>query len=156
MIDVDHFKLYNDSHGHLQGDEVLRLMGKILREESRGVDEPARYGGEEFVVGLPETGLDGAEEVAERIRARIDAVRVPAIEGKGQLRFTTSVGVASMPSSATDTSGLIAAADAALYEAKRAGKNRVEKAGAPKKGRKPRRATRRTTRAKGRTPARRT
>ncbi len=129
MLDLDDFKRVNDTYGHLQGDEVLRTIGVVLASESRGVDEPARYGGEEFAVALPETGLDGAVELAERIRARIESEAFPRIDGSGTLGITASVGAASMPASADSARALIAAADAALYEAKRAGKNRVS--GAP-------------------------
>jgi diguanylate cyclase (GGDEF)-like protein len=100
-------------------------VARILDEESRGVDEPARYGGEEFAVALPETDLRGAVEVAERIRSRLESERVPEVDGAGPLRVTASVGAASMPASAADVQNLVAAADAALYEAKRSGKNRV-------------------------------
>jgi diguanylate cyclase (GGDEF)-like protein len=127
MLDIDNFKQVNDIHGHLQGDEVLRMVGRILQDESRGVDEPARYGGEEFVVALPETGRKGSLEVAERIRTAIEKTPVPMVEGGGAIEVTASLGIASAsPESATDTKGLIAAADAALYQAKRAGKNRSE------------------------------
>jgi diguanylate cyclase (GGDEF)-like protein len=105
-------------------------MGRILLEESRRVDQPARYGGEEFVLALPETGTDGALEVTERIRARVEAVRILLVEGSGAIRVTASLGVATMPNSARDVRGLIAAADAALYRAKGAGKNRSEQAAA--------------------------
>jgi diguanylate cyclase (GGDEF)-like protein len=129
MLDIDDFKEINDTYGHLQGDEVLRAIGRILDAESRGVDEPARYGGEEFAVALPETGLNGALEVAERIRARIEARRIPRIDGDGSVKVTASVGAAAANGSEGSVQALIAAADAALYEAKRAGKNRV--AGTP-------------------------
>jgi diguanylate cyclase (GGDEF)-like protein len=125
LLDIDDFKRVNDTHGHLKGDEVLRLVGRVLDEESRGIDEPARYGGEEFAVALPETGLAGAVEVAERIRSRIESQRVPGVDGADLLRVTVSIGAASIPASADGTRDQIAAADAALYEAKRAGKNRV-------------------------------
>lgn len=128
ILDVDDFKQVNDTFGHLQGDEVLRSMAEILRLESRGVDEPARYGGEEFVVGLPETGTQGSLEVAERIRSRIEATEVPGVGGRAPIRVTASLGVAVLPDSASDVRGLIAAADEALYRAKRAGKDRVEHA----------------------------
>ncbi len=129
LLDIDDFKRVNDTHGHLQGDEVLRTIGVVLASESRGVDEPARYGGEEFAVALPETGLGGAVELGERIRARIESEAIPRIDGSGTLKVTASVGAASMPASADSARTLIAAADAALYEAKRCGKNRVS--GAP-------------------------
>jgi diguanylate cyclase (GGDEF)-like protein len=130
ILDIDDFKQVNDVYGHLQGDEVLRAIGRILLQESRGVDEPARYGGEEFVVALPETGPVGGLEVAERIRRRIESTQIPRVDGSGTISVTASVGVASMPEAALDVTALIAAADAALYRAKRAGKNRCEQAAA--------------------------
>jgi diguanylate cyclase (GGDEF)-like protein len=129
MLDIDDFKRVNDTYGHLQGDEVLRTIGAVLTSESRGVDEPARYGGEEFAVALPETGLSGAIELGERIRARISSETISRIDGSGMIRVTASLGAASIPASADSARALVAAADAALYEAKRAGKNRVS--GAP-------------------------
>ena len=130
MLDIDDFKNINDTYGHLQGDEVLRMIGRVLDAESRGVDEPARYGGEEFAVALPETGLTGAIELAERIRARIESESVPRTDGEAELHVTASVGAATLPGSAEDEQSLIAAADAALYDAKRSGKNRVVGGGA--------------------------
>jgi diguanylate cyclase (GGDEF)-like protein len=125
MLDIDDFKQVNDTYGHLQGDAVLRLVGEILESEARAVDQPARYGGEEFVVALPETDTEGAVGLAERIRARIAAQGVPRVDGDGAIRVTASLGVASIPATARDVQELIAVADAALYEAKRAGKDRV-------------------------------
>ena len=125
ILDLDDFKQVNDTHGHLQGDEVLRAVGRILESESREIDEAARYGGEEFVMALPETASAGANELAERIRARIEAEAVPMVHGDGELHVTASVGTATLPDAASTSQELIAAADAALYEAKRAGKNRV-------------------------------
>ena len=130
MLDIDDFKQINDTYGHLQGDEVLRMVGRVLDSVSRGIDEPARYGGEEFAVALPETGLEGAVDFGERVRAKIEAQRVPRTRGSGTVRVTASVGAASLPGSADDAQALIAAADAALFEAKRAGKNRVASASA--------------------------
>jgi diguanylate cyclase (GGDEF)-like protein len=125
LLDIDDFKQVNDTHGHLQGDEVLRLLGRILREESRGIDEPARYGGEEFVVALPETGREGAMELAERVRTRLARTPIAGVDGSGEISVTASLGVATLPDAATDTRELIAVVDAALYEAKRSGKNRT-------------------------------
>ena len=129
MLDIDDFKQVNDTYGHLQGDSVLRRVGRVLTLEAREVDQPARYGGEEFVVALPETDIEGAVELAERIRTRIESSSIPLVEGNGEIRVTASVGVASIPANASNAHDVIAAADAALYEAKRAGKNRVERAG---------------------------
>ena len=123
------FQAVNDTHGHPAGDAVLRSIGRILKAESRGIDEPARYGGEEFVVALPETSPSGALELAERIHARIGAERMRLPDGT-EIRVTASIGVATLPATAIDVRELIAAADAALYEAKRTGKNRVVVAGA--------------------------
>ena len=125
ILDVDNFKQVNDTYGHLQGDEVLRTIGRILESEPRAIDEPARYGGEEFVVALPETALPGAIEIAERIRARLESQPIAMVEGNGNLRVTASFGVATMPTTATNVRDLFRVADEALYEAKRTGKNRV-------------------------------
>ena len=132
MLDIDDFKQINDTYGHLQGDKVLRMVGRVIQMESRGVDEPARYGGEEFVVALPETGIEGALDLAERVRARIESEQVPRVGGSGTVSVTASVGAASMHGSDNGAEALIAAADAALYEAKRDGKNRVGSAEVPK------------------------
>jgi diguanylate cyclase (GGDEF)-like protein len=126
MIDIDDFKRINDAHGHLQGDEVLRAFGRLLSEVSREIDQPARYVGEELAVILPETGPDGALEAGERIRRRIEASPVTRLDGEGALRVTASVGTASIPEVADSADELVAAADAALYRAKQAGKNRTE------------------------------
>jgi diguanylate cyclase (GGDEF)-like protein len=129
MLDIDDFKRVNDTYGHLQGDMVLREVARVLRESSREIDEPARYGGEEMAVALPQTGLQGAYEFAERVRHRIESLKLPLLEGEGTLRVTASFGAASLPHSAKlDKDALVAAADAALYRAKRSGKNRTVKA----------------------------
>jgi diguanylate cyclase (GGDEF)-like protein len=130
MLDIDNFKRVNDAYGHLQGDLVLREVARVLRESSREIDEPARYGGEEMAVALPQTGLQGAYEFAERVRQRIESLQIDLLDGDGTLRVTASFGVASLPHSAKiDKDALVAAADAALYRAKRSGKNRTVKAG---------------------------
>jgi diguanylate cyclase (GGDEF)-like protein len=127
MLDIDDFKQINDTFGHQQGDVVLLEVGRVLRSLSRDIDEPARYGGEEMAVVLPQTDLGGAELLAERMRSAIEALEIKRLDGDGTLRVTASFGVASLPECATDKDGLIAEADAALYRAKRAGKNRTER-----------------------------
>ena len=128
MLDIDDFKKVNDTHGHQQGDEVLAHVASVLRALSRDVDAPARYGGEELAVVVPGTDMDGAALLAERMREAIARLRVPGVAGGESLKITASFGVAAIPESARDREGLIAAADAALYRAKRAGKNRVMRA----------------------------
>ncbi len=155
MLDIDDFKQVNDTFGHLQGDAVLRVVGEVLESEARAVDQPARYGGEEFVVGLPETDTEGAAGLGERIRSQIAAERVPRVDGDGTIQVTASVGVASIPATARDVQELIAVADAALYEAKRAGKDRVA-AAEPDSAEMPADQAREAgSAAKGRAPARR-
>jgi diguanylate cyclase (GGDEF)-like protein len=119
MMDVDHFKRYNDAHGHQAGDGVLRGVGAVLHEATREIDWAARYGGEEFFVLLPETDVKKATEVAERIRARLKE-RI-FLGG----RVTLSIGVAEYPRNGETPEELIAAADGALYQAKREGRDRV-------------------------------
>ena len=119
MADVDHFKNYNDTFGHPAGDEVLKKVGAIMRDAIRTMDCAARYGGEEFAIVLPETTADGAQQVAERIRARIAAEDFPGRQ------ITLSIGVAEFPTDADLPQAVIAVADAALYEAKRGGRDRV-------------------------------
>jgi diguanylate cyclase (GGDEF)-like protein len=126
MLDIDNFKSVNDVHGHQQGDLVLRRVADALRETSRDVDVAARYGGEEMALILPHTDLEGAFEMAERARMAIAAMEIPLLEGDGSMRVTTSVGAASSVEGNKDE--LIAAADAALYVAKREGKNRTVRA----------------------------
>jgi diguanylate cyclase (GGDEF)-like protein len=128
MVDLDSFKRVNDEHGHQQGDEVLASVASVLRDFSRDIDTPARYGGEELAVVLPQTDTDGAALLAERMREAVEALRVPRVGRPGSLRVTASFGVAALPESAGDEEELVAAADAALYRAKRGGKNRVERA----------------------------
>ncbi|MEO5350160.1 MAG: diguanylate cyclase [Magnetococcus sp. YQC-3] len=118
MLDVDHFKRFNDTHGHDQGDRVLQAVAQVLRETCRDVDFPCRYGGEEFCLILPSTSLAGAERMAERLRVGIEAMQVDG------LRVTASLGVAVYPMAAQTPETLQKAADAALYEAKKAGRNR--------------------------------
>jgi diguanylate cyclase (GGDEF)-like protein len=128
MLDLDDFKEINDSHGHLQGDRILREVGRVLRSESREVDEPARYGGEEFAIVLPETRIDGAMEVGERVRRRLDAMRLPLDGLDEELTVRASIGVSGSPEQTLDVNTLIKSADQALYRAKQQGKNRTARA----------------------------
>ncbi|HWS55342.1 MAG TPA: sensor domain-containing diguanylate cyclase [Pyrinomonadaceae bacterium] len=120
MLDIDHFKRVNDTHGHNAGDAALRQIASALREEVRGVDTAARYGGEEFAIILPQAGLEGALAVAERLRARIEREEMPGVGC-----VTASLGVASFPQHASARDLLVTTADRALYQAKRTGRNRV-------------------------------
>ena len=120
LLDIDNFKKLNDTFGHNAGDEALRCMGKALREGTRGIDLAARIGGEEFAVILVETGQQGGLEIAERLREAIKTMPIP-LAG----HMTASFGVAECPSHARNARDLMSGADAALYEAKRAGRDRV-------------------------------
>ena len=120
MIDIDNFKNLNDTFGHDAGDDAIRRISRVLREGTRGIDLAARIGGEEFAVLLVETTQNGAREVAERLRVAIKALETPA----GGL-ITASFGVAECPTDAQTASGILKAADVALYEAKRNGRDRV-------------------------------
>jgi diguanylate cyclase len=125
MLDIDHFKSFNDNYGHLTGDQVLRLVGQSLKQIIRGRDTMARYGGEEFAVVLPDTPLTKALAVAEQIRRAVMARELKK-KSTGEIlgRVTISVGVSVLqPGDDMDT--LIERADACLYAAKRGGRNRV-------------------------------
>ncbi len=124
MIDVDHFKAVNDSHGHAMGDEALRRVARTIRDALRDVDLVARLGGEEFAVVLPETVREGAATAAERVRRRVEAMIMP-LPG-GDLRFSVSIGLATAAGADLELDDLLSRADTALYEAKRAGRNKVE------------------------------
>ena len=120
MIDIDNFKRLNDTFGHDAGDEAIRRISRVLREGTRGIDLAARIGGEEFAVLLVETNQSVGLEVAERLREAIKALETPS---GGQI--TASFGVAECPTDAQTASGILKAADVALYEAKRSGRDRV-------------------------------
>ncbi|MEA2579046.1 MAG: hypothetical protein QOD78_2634 [Chloroflexota bacterium] len=130
MLDIDHFKDFNDRYGHPSGDEALRTFAGILRSCLRDDDIAARYGGEEFAVVLP--GIDEATAlaVAERIRSRTDSTLISLAPGITD-RITVSIGVACAPEQALDRITLLRLADEALYRAKQGGRNRVEYAGIP-------------------------
>jgi two-component system, cell cycle response regulator len=125
LIDIDHFKRINDTHGHLVGDEVLREVARLLAAAVRSVDLVARYGGEEFVVVLPETSLEGALIFAERVREQMAETQFPGAAGRS-LSLTVSIGVATFPSGGVETvEELFARSDEALYRSKAGGRNRV-------------------------------
>lgn len=123
MADIDHFKLVNDTHGHGTGDVVLQTVADVLASQVRPGDVVARYGGEEFCVLLPGTNLGGAVSVAERVRQALEARDTPC--GGTAIRVTVSVGVAAWPEDGPTAADVIEAADRALYQAKRAGRNRT-------------------------------
>ncbi len=129
MLDIDNFKSVNDTYGHQQGDVVLRRVSRVLADTSREADFPARYGGEELALILPHTDMAGSFAIAERIRTSVEALRIPRLDGEGVLRVTVSLGVAASTDGSKED--LVAEADAALYDAKRQGKNRTLAAGAP-------------------------
>jgi diguanylate cyclase (GGDEF)-like protein len=124
MIDVDHFKMYNDTFGHPQGDIVLQDLARLLREMSRTSDIIARYGGEEFAVILPETDSVSAQKIGQRLREQVERYSFSGKERMPGGALTISIGVAThVPGGSKDA--LLHAADAALYTAKREGRNRV-------------------------------
>lgn len=124
MCDVDHFKVVNDTYGHAVGDEVLRTLARTLHDALRRYDQCARWGGEEFLVLLPGTDLQGAQEVAEKLRREAGGIVVEASDGT-RVSVTLSVGVAQLEAEESVDS-VLRRADAAMYDAKRAGRDRVE------------------------------
>ena len=120
LMDIDNFKAVNDTRGHEAGDEALRGVANVIQSGTRGIDTGARIGGDEFAVILPETPFERGLEVAERLRASIASLHVEGVGG-----LTASLGLAELPSCAPDRTSLREAADAALYEAKRGGRDRV-------------------------------
>lgn len=127
ILDVDHFKAVNDTRGHPVGDDVLRCIAESCHACLRKTDLLARYGGDEFLILLPETEAAGGREIAERIRWKLES---RFFDGGG-LRLTASLGIASRSEGIATLEELIAAADAALYEAKSGGRNRVSSATLP-------------------------
>jgi diguanylate cyclase (GGDEF)-like protein len=124
MLDIDHFKTVNDTYGHLAGDRALHAIAAVLTGALRRYDRAGRFGGEEFAVLLPGTGADEARQIAERLRENIAATAI-TVDGGPALHVTVSIGVAVPRSPGCGLTELIATADAAMYEAKRAGRNRV-------------------------------
>ncbi|MDD5035637.1 MAG: diguanylate cyclase, partial [Methylococcaceae bacterium] len=124
MLDIDHFKRVNDSYGHLSGNAVLKALSDLLVRQARAIDHICRYGGEEITVILPETDLETAASIAERLRAAVEA-QAFKVNGDAPLRITVSIGCASFPAQADNSQALVDAADAALYAAKQSGRNLV-------------------------------
>jgi len=124
MIDIDHFKQVNDTHGHPAGDAVIQAIARTCMQAVRAIDTVGRLGGEEFAVVVPMTDCKGGVELAERLRERVEAASIPWDDGKS-LRVTISVGVAQGTAKTRSFDALLSAADQALYRAKNAGRNRV-------------------------------
>jgi diguanylate cyclase len=122
MLDIDHFKAINDTHGHTVGDEVIRALAHVVRGSVRAGDCAGRFGGDEFAVVLPGMRVQEALAVAHRIRAQIEAVRLRQLP---EVRITSSIGVAAASHRHATLRAWIDAADAALYTAKHSGRNRV-------------------------------
>ena len=125
MIDIDHFKAFNDNHGHMTGDLVLKEIACILKSNCRPGDIVARYGGEEFAVILPRTDSQKATIMAEKIRGAVENYRLS--DGEPARRVTVSIGVSTRGIDAASVNDLISSADKALYQAKTSGRNRVER-----------------------------
>jgi diguanylate cyclase (GGDEF)-like protein len=128
LVDIDHFKVVNDTYGHLIGDKALRAVTDALQSQLRGYDLAGRFGGEEFVVLLPQAREQDALNVAERLRSHIAGLSIPVDDGDesaGCVRLTISVGVASLNGETRELTDLLAAADAALYHAKETGRNKT-------------------------------
>jgi diguanylate cyclase (GGDEF)-like protein len=123
MIDVDHFKRVNDTHGHAVGDEVLRHLAQLLSAALRTRDRLGRLGGEEFLVVLPDASVEHAVMIAQRMRLSVESA--PCITATGKLAFTISIGVAEVGEPSETVSSMIARSDAALYAAKASGRNAV-------------------------------
>ena len=124
MLDIDHFKAFNDVHGHAGGDALLAQFGKLLQEHSRGEDIACRYGGEEFTLILPEAGIEAALQRAQAIRTAVESMRVQHL-GRELPQVTVSIGVSAFPGDGETPESLLRVADEALYRAKHNGRNRV-------------------------------
>jgi diguanylate cyclase (GGDEF)-like protein len=130
MIDVDHFKKFNDREGHPGGDEALRAVARLLAEERRTLDIVARYGGEEFALLLEGATKAAAADVAAKLRERIANAKIPGADGQPLGRLTVSIGVAVCPDDAHSPEALLESADVALYRAKKSGRDSVVVSGA--------------------------
>ena len=148
MIDIDHFKMYNDSHGHIAGDILLREFAQLIPHYLREVDFWARYGGEEFSVILPNTPKTSCKIVAEKIIEAVTKHHFPNCETQPNGHLTISLGIASYPADAKDMKSLINYADIALYEAKHKGRNRFEFYRSPKPTKKAKSRKKKTTKVK--------
>ncbi|HKG97026.1 MAG TPA: GGDEF domain-containing protein, partial [Pyrinomonadaceae bacterium] len=126
MIDIDDFKAYNDKNGHPAGNVALQMTAHCLKGELRSADVALRYGGEEFCVLLPQTGIEEARTIAERIRQRVRTWGFPHGESQPLGRVTVSIGVSTFSESVDTAEKIMAGADRALYQAKHKGKDRVE------------------------------
>jgi diguanylate cyclase (GGDEF)-like protein len=126
MVDVDHFKRFNDTYGHTAGDRVLQQVSKMLGASVRESDVLCRYGGEEFTIIMSRTSATEGYEKAERIRRHIESVRFANIAPGNSLGITVSMGIASFPEHGAEYNVLVDTADSALYKAKKNGRNRVE------------------------------
>ena len=124
LMDIDKFKNVNDKYGHPVGDVAIKAVAKVLKDAARGSDFVARYGGEEFTVGMVDTDVRGAQQMAERIRSILEKTLVTQVFD-GELRVTVSIGVSSFPEDTNNWADLVTLADNALYQAKRSGRNRV-------------------------------
>ena len=132
MMDIDYFKKYNDRFGHKKGDQVLKIMAKLLAKYTRRSDLVARYGGDEFVIILPETTKEKALELADRMRMKIEKSNLSKLEALTDLRLTISLGIASYPKDAATAADLVDKVDQVLYQAKESGRNKacvVDKSG---------------------------
>ncbi|OGI37094.1 MAG: hypothetical protein A2V91_07055 [Candidatus Muproteobacteria bacterium RBG_16_64_10] len=133
LLDIDHFKRVNDTHGHLAGDAVLKGLSALLSRQSRAIDRVCRYGGEEITIILPETGADAAANIAERLRAAAEKETFDIGDGR-TVGITVSIGVATYPQQVDALEKLVTAADTAMYVAKQGGRNRVERYAPSMKG----------------------
>jgi len=129
LVDIDFFKNYNDLHGHLAGDEVLKIMSTIFKENTRQADIVARFGGEEFVILLPEIGSKHGRLVSEKLRAKVEQTDICGGEKLPNANLTISIGFATYPQDADDATKLLSLADRALYISKEGGRNRVSHVG---------------------------